>query len=381
MDSIGKVDRLAKQIQDGEFEPDTPLLDGRFMGPSRVAMNERVEALFADADPDAIPPRLRQQVDEVLRLLYEGGPAPSPRDLSMGAEAVVVADGSRPVFFFEQDGLRPGRGTGPFVDVLNQKGGALEAAALAVGRVETDARSPPPGADKWFEGTAFMVGPNLAMTNRHVIERMVNEPNSEGPFFTLNTTYWLNFGGQQGTAARRFLIEDIVFAGSDPIGAGGDLGLLDMALLRIGAPEVAGLASPAILPISARPLSTFEKVAVIGFPAAPPIYAGSGAPPVGYEIEQVLRDVFDSRFGYKRCASGEIDAMAGTYTADVKKWAVKHDASTLAGNSGSPVLLLGGGQLAVSALHFAGKPREANYAHAFSALAAVLRENGVQIQP
>ena len=43
--------------------------------------------------------------------------------------------------------------------------------------------------------------------------------------------------------------------------------------------------------------------------------------------------------------------------------------------------VLGGGQLAVSALHFAVKPREANYAHAFSALAAVLRENGVQIQP
>jgi hypothetical protein len=380
MEATTAVTRTARQLISGShwsgLESSQPQL------PPRERLSERVEAFIAGTGPVSagMADSLRKRVDWALRALYEGIPPPEGANAHAGFEAVVIADGSRPVFFVTDDKLvLGGEGDGPFVDVVRGNTEPLELAALSVGRVETDDKLPPAGMDKWYEGTAYLVSDNLAMTNRHVIERMVNEPSSETGPFTLKARYWLNFGAQLGgRTARRFKIDRVVFAGPQVIGDTGDLSRLDMALLRIGDAEVTGTSRPAPLPLSVEPVRAFQRVAVIGYPAAPRVFTGVGAPPVDYELEEVLRRVFDNRFGFKRCASGEIDSTVGL-PGDIGGWIIQHDASTLSGNSGSPVIPLANGALRVSALHFRGLPREDNYAHVFGKVATELREAGVNV--
>jgi serine protease len=56
-------------------------------------------------------------------------------------------------------------------------------------------------------------------------------------------------------------------------------------------------------------------------------------------------------------------------TNDTRNWVMSHDATTLGGNSGSIVVSVNVG-LPACALHFAGAPLTANYAHALSAVRA-----------
>jgi hypothetical protein len=209
---------------------------------------------------------------------------------------------------------------------------------------------------------------------------MVQNPYSNGPF-TFKYDYWINFDGQLGGGHdRRFRIVEVLYGGDAYIGQGGDFSRLDMALLRLGEPALAGAAQPTKLVLSGSVPKMGNKVAVIGFPAPPHLYTGTGIPPANSELEDVLRKVFDMRFGYKRCAPGEISGEAGTIQNDPKQWIAKHNASTLGGNSGSPVISLATGKFSVSALHFFGLPRTANYAYVFEKLATTLQPFGVNVE-
>ena len=378
MEATPAIEKTVRQLQSGNAPGGLEAAGGSLPPPERLM--ERVEAFLANSNAadSALADSLRERVEWALRAIYEGEPPPDGAKAVAGLEAVIIADGSRPVFFVTNDRLvLAGVGDGPFVDVVRKHSEAIESAALSVGRIETDDKLPPTGMDKWYEGTAFLVAENVAMTNRHVIERMVNEAGSDAGPFTLKARYWLNFGAQaNGHKARRFKIERVMFAGPRVIGGSGDITRLDMALLRIGPPEVAGTKRPAPLPLSLEPVNTFQPIAVVGYPAAPRIHTGVGHPPVDYELEEVLRRLFDNRFGFKRCASGEVDSAAG-FQGDARRWTIQHDASTLSGNSGSPLLLLNNGPVRAGALHFSGRPREQNYAHVFDKLAAELRDAGV----
>jgi hypothetical protein len=344
----------------------------------RNAVEARVQAFLKDLD-GAARGALEDDLQAAMAAIYGGDEQP-PTDLGPVLEAVVIGDGSRPVFWLQNDRLaKLGQPTGKFVDLLEQNAALVEAAALSVGRIETDDAAPPPGLDKAFVGTAFLVADNLAITNRHVIEAMVDNPGSTDGPFNLRATYWLNLAAQYGTAAsRRFRIERVLFAGGQPIGAGGDIGRLDLAMLEIGAAETLAMVRPSPLALTGRKLLTGEQVVVVGYPAKPRIWYGPGEPPGAAEVEDILVKLFDSRFGYKRCASGEIDAIAG-FQGDAKGWTVKHDASTLGGNSGSPILTLRDGGIRVSALHFGGLSRQANYGHAMEKLAGVFAPFGLTL--
>jgi V8-like Glu-specific endopeptidase len=54
-----------------------------------------------------------------------------------------------------------------------------------------------------------------------------------------------------------------------------------------------------------------------------------------------------------------------------------HDATTLSGNSGSCVVDLGNDGRLVVGLHFAGVPKQANYAHSSACLRGPLAELGL----
>ena len=143
---------------------------------------------------------------------------------------------------------------------------------------------------------------------------------------------------------------------------------LDVALLSIE-PLTPGttLPNPVVLSNKSGPVTTRRDLYVVGFPAAADLYYGAGDPTVGTELASVLSSLFRDKFGVKRLAPGQIDAGIGTVDDGGKQWAFEHDASTLAGNSGSMVTDFADGSTVIG-LHFGGGPRRENYAHAFAML-------------
>lgn len=350
--------------------------------PSEDELMRKMDSFFSDQGGiTGLPSRYRNDLNWLFDRMYRGADGPVRKKVVVGsAESVVVADGSRPVFFIENDALVPkGSPDGPFVDALIQRNNLLATASLSVGRLETEDFPAPENMDIYYSGTAFMVASDIIMTNRHVIETMVDQPTSAGPF-TMSAEYWVNFDGQYGGGTqRRFRVDEIIYAGPDYIGAGGDFALLDLALLRIGAPLDASAAKPSPIALTGRKLAKDTKIAALGFPGRPQVYSGDGIPPAGTELETVMRDVFDLRFGYKRCAVGRVSTPVPGSIRDTKMWILAHDAATLGGSSGSPILALDQDRLEVSALHFFGQQRKANFAHVFDSLASSLTEFGIPL--
>lgn len=348
--------------------------------PTQQELRERMDAFLENADASALPATIVEDIDLIIRMMY-GEMAPDERRIVSQAsyEAVVVADGSRPVFFFQNDQLTPGAGNGAFVDLLYQHQARIEGAAKAVGRIESDRNLRPRWSDKWFAGTAFLISDNYAVTNRHVARRLISGSTTGTGPFRLNGEYWLNLDAQfvstengvtHVSGDHRRKIKSIPFAGPDLIGRSLDLGKLDIAVL-----ELESTADPVMfLPVRFRNPEPLDPVSVIGFPGAPKND--------GVTSEETFIRLFDKRFGFKRISAGEVDAKVGQVRGDSKGWTFIHDATTLGGNSGSPVLDLNNSDepLMVLGVHFFGVAAKANYAHHVSALSDILERYGAETQ-
>lgn len=373
-----RLQKVARFLEQGNYDPQFASSLG-YKLPERSSLETRLDHYFADRGGfDGLPKPIQKDVNWLLDQLYsdESTVGPTGKAIIVGAtESVIIADGSRPVFFIDNDALiSKGGPNGPFVDALSASSGLIANASLSVGRIETDDLAAPPDADTYYVGTAFLIAPNLAMTNRHVIQEMVRvgDETGEGPF-RLAYDYWLNFDGQaNGGKGRRVAISRVAYGGEGFIDRDGNVSRLDMALLELGPPENTDFVKPAPLALSSRPPSKGSKLAVIGYPARPAIIAEGETPSAGQELQSVLVNVFDDRFGFKRCAVGSYTAVPAGLSADALGRVVGHDAATLGGNSGSPLIELGTGQSLVSALHFLGEPRKSNYAHSMEKMAQVL---------
>lgn len=330
--------------------------------PRRSGVEERVEQFLQSADDRHVADKLRPEVERVLRILYEGEPDdPVPLNGPV-AEMIVIADGARPIFFFKNGAVEKGAGTGPSVDLLVRNAGTVAQASQAVGRIESDVRVAPDWTDRWFAGTGLLIASDLLMTNRHVMEALVNEPTSGVGPFTLNGPYWLNLDGEFGVSSRRRIkIAGVAWAGPAFVGPSVNLTKLDMAVLRLGAVESADVQLPQPLLLALDPPALGEPVYVTGYTDRPKI-AGGSVPGPDTEVEEVLIRLFDQRCGGKRCGSEEIDARPG-FPGDAQTWALKHDVSTLGGNSGSPLISLSSGTPRIVGLHFGGESRVTNFAH------------------
>jgi hypothetical protein len=306
-----------------------------------------------------------------LKKLAAEGPA---TDLSMderlGIEAVIHADGSRPVFFIRNGTVdRTGIEAGKWGDALDSRVKAINEVLPAVGRIGVRQ------SRFSYSGTGFLVGDKLIMTNRHVLQAIAVQGTDSNWSLYQDTT--IDFLGEiDNPAAQSFRITKVVFAGPEPI-LGLDPKRLDVALMAIE-PLAAGAAlpNPVVLSNKSGPVASRRDLYVVGFPAAADLYYGSGDPTVGTETASVLSSLFRDEFGVKRLAPGQIDAGIGTVDDGGKQWAFEHDASTLAGNSGSLVTDFADGSTGIG-LHFGGGPRRENYAHAFAMLKSELAGCGV----
>ncbi len=186
-------------------------------------------------------------------------------------------------------------------------------------------------------GTGWLVRPNIVVTNRHVAavfarrsgERFVFRSGLDGGRVAASIDFLEELEREESLT---FRLERVLYIEPD----NGP----DVAFLEVSPSGGRLLAEPLSL-ASALP-EIDRQVAVIGYPAR-----DSRMPEMDLMLE-VFRNVFDK----KRLAPGRITGHGAT--------TIRHDCSTLGGNSGSTVLDLETGEAV--GLHFAGRFLEANFA-------------------
>jgi hypothetical protein len=336
----------------GEREPDLsgPAIDERVKSTS-AKLHEIVKNLLGDK------PELHEIVDKIaieghesLKLL--GGEIPEELDteaITAGLEVVVRTDGSRPSFMIRNGEVDTNTSpVGAWADQIaaSVAGDLFSNAIACVGRIDV------PSSVQGFEGTGFLIAENLIVTNRHVLQAIAR-PNLEG-VWTFKPGVAIDFGhefrARDSVSPRR--LKQVIFAGAKPISSPVDHTKLDMALIELE-PAVDGSRPAAVLALDIAPdwANPTQFIYTIGYPGNP----GLGEP------LSLLEQLFQSTFGCKRLAPGEIQQAHAT---DVATWTLVHDATTLCGNSGS-VVVIPGREQAAAGLHYGGTradPRE-NWGH------------------
>ncbi|MFI1397223.1 trypsin-like serine peptidase [Streptomyces sp. NPDC020681] len=294
---------------------------------SQLAQQERDRVLSAGADG--------------LEKLADGRTDEISDDEAFGMEAIVLLEG-RPAILVQNQDFASQAGDWA---VLDGHRAAIRESIARVGRVEVSGH-----ASLDWVGTAFLVGPDVVMTNRHVAAEFALGDGAGWAF-------------RQGMGARIDMAEEYGAPATDAGPAadgvlavdGGPafeiaevLGIhedVDMALLRV-APAAAGTALPAPLAVAADAPAelTGHPVYCVGYPA----YDGRRNEP------ESMRRIFMDIYNVKRLQPGTTTEFRPERTV------VMHDCSTLGGNSGSPVFDLMDHR--VLGLHFGGRYGFGNYA-------------------
>src|ERR1043166_3996785 len=265
-------------------------------------------------------------------------------------EAIVRTDGSRPSFMVKND--EADRATSPVGNwgaTLDDSAELLRQAVRCVGRVDD------PSGTQGFQGTAIRIGQNLVMTNRHVLQAIGSEQADHS--WRLKPDIAVDFGHEfraRDSVGRR-KVASVLFSGAKAIdGRTIDHGKLDRVLLEL---EAGGEneSQPLALDISRDWGQRETGVFICGYPGNPGPFA---------EAPSLLERLFQSTFGCKRVAPGLVTTEATGMGESPRKWTLGHDATTLGGNSGSVVLVIGRDNIAAG-IHYGGRradPRE-NWCH------------------
>ncbi len=264
-----------------------------------------------------------------LEKLADGRGDEVDEDEYFGMEAIVLLEG-RPAILVQGQDFPSQQGDWAVLD--GQRAGIRESLAR-VGRVEVTGHP----RLEWV-GTAFLVAPDVVMTNRHVAAEFSS---ADGAGWTF----------QPGMSARLDLAEELAAVPGDAsleFAVTGVIGIhpdVDMALLRVD--TAAGGRAPATpLAVAADPPGDVpgRPVYVVGYPAED----GRRNEP------EAMRRIFMDIYNVKRLQPGTTTGLVpGELT-------VKHDCSTLGGNSGSPVFDLADHR--VLGLHYGGRYGFGNYA-------------------
>ena len=323
--------------------------------------------------------RAFDEADRALRRLATDGPEArlSPSEDIM-LEAVIKSDGSRPSIPV-QDG---------FIDLANPMLGdwaddaamdtdALRRAIASTGRL---IRGGEIGPDAVF-GTGWVIAPGLIATAQHVLEDL----------FVLHDGQWVErFGGEitidfhveadrPARPERRVRVLGVERPSPDVIGGTLNLANLDAALLKL---DLTGPEPPPPLTVEKPPGTRVDpRIHIVGHPARP-FNLAPDDPTVPVEdltalTSRIVQLIFGDAFGIKRWSPGELVTDVGKIAADVHQRVMTHDASTLGGNSGSPVFDFHAVPDRVIGLHYAGRFREANYCHPTARIADHLGLPGV----
>lgn len=182
--------------------------------------------------------------------------------------------------------------------------------------------------------TAWRLGDDLVVTNRHVAHRLTNDPNAAP------STWKLDAGKgavvdftvtDEAQTSVRFPVAEIVYCAEEAD--------IDLAIFRLDPrggklPDALELDwDPAALGADINGIFKGQEIYIVGHPYRP----GGGS---------AVSSVFGKADGFKRWSPGLVTALASPSPV------FEHDCSTLGGNSGSCVLSASGHT--VVGLHFAG---------------------------
>jgi S1-C subfamily serine protease len=283
-------------------------------------LRRRVERTFGDKPPVAALERVRAIVGtNNLPATFEGNLAkealaklkdpaadtPSPREL---AALEMMLRMMRPAPKYE-DGQLEDLSEPEFLEAFknwNRFRTLLEPLKASIGRIDVG-----PGDTA---GTGFLVGDEVLVTNRHVLDVL-----SRG-------TRMLQPG--QGTVT--FFAELHPTTSEPPVAIESVIAFhptLDIALLRVKPRKRRTLTIATAAP------ALEEQVAAVGHPFDDPV-----------NNPLFTRTIFGNSWGVKRVAPGEVVSQSHSM--------IGHDCSTLGGNSGSPLLSLNSAE--VVGLHFGG---------------------------
>jgi V8-like Glu-specific endopeptidase len=224
---------------------------------------------------------------------------------------VAIGQGVRPILR-----IRDNRTTSEFVGPANASWlgkielarELLDAAVPKVGRIELT------NSELAWAGTGWLIAPGILVTNRHVVE-LFGRPGREGRFvfrpglFDGLISTDIDFLEEEDrTDGNEHPIESILWVSEED----------DVAFLRVRQnPGRSPLPGPIEL---AGEVTADTWIAAIGYPARDP----------SIRDQALVREIFGDVYDKKRLAPGKVLAVDG----DV----LKHDCSTLGGNSGSALI-------------------------------------------
>jgi endonuclease G len=278
----------------------------------------------------------RRDAEKAVDAMAEGVYQPD----DSGLEAIVQRF-TRPVHLVHGAGFDPPTDNFPESETIQER---LAAAAGRLGEaIPSSGRIDLRNHRLAWVGTAWKVAPNVVVTNRHVAEEFAR-PGGGGFVFRKSfdkrvVRASVDWRREYNEAAESiFRVSKVLWIEPD--------GSPEVALLEIDGEGENGEAQPPIIPLMTaeeyQAATVGRWLAVIGYPAQDSRYDAADQ-----------QRIFDGIYDVKRLASGKITAMPGAEL-------VKHDATTLGGNSGSAVVDLCSGK--AMALHFGGIQGVANWA-------------------
>ncbi len=271
-------------------------------------------------------------IDEVDRIAEGTGSSGSD-----GLEAIILQFG-RPVLLIQDSTFAPAPTGLPLSEVvagrLADARTGLEQAIPSVGRI--DVRN---HRNEWV-GTGWLVKPDVVVTNRHVAEEFAARSPAG---FPLRATSANRIAQPSLDLRREYLRPDELVLRLDGVLWIEPDGGPDIAFLRVDPRDIADV-PPAIPLMTAEEMTSLvgEWVAVIGYPAHS-----------SYNDLADQQRIFDGIYSVKRLAPGTVMSVS-------PDGQIRHDATTLGGNSGSVVIHLDSGR--AMGLHFGGIERGQNYA-------------------
>lgn len=311
--------------------------------------------------------------EEAITILND--PALEPHDDHLGAlEAIVLFDGTRPSFLVKDGGIdfTSSFNTGTWEDDLKPALDSLARTISCVGRVELG---------ETHIGTAFLVTPTLAITNRHVAQSIATIGNAK---MTIKPNVFVDFGREQANGKKSFdrrKVDALLFTGKDPIANPIVHGKLDLAVIRVAPSALPGDEGQRHLTLTKIDHATFDDATIVtamGYPGAPGMVVPGK---IQSQFEPFITRMLEGDGGAKRFAPGK--PMIGE-AADLAPWTIRHDASTVGGNSGSPVGVVradSGAQVAQTVgLHYGGDwgGERTNWAHLLSLTGAAIGYGGTK---
>lgn len=236
----------------------------------------------------------------------------------------IIIPNARPAIRTENGSF--GKLEEPWLELENFRH-VIEHAISCVGRIESSDKSIP------FMGTAFLVAEDVVLTTRHVVATFASGIGDRQLRIRDDRLVWINFKAETSDdAADCAAVTEVLFIHP----------YWDVAALRIERQR-------SFLPLQVSPLQYDSPSIVIGYPA--------------FDMRNdadLQNRIFDNIYNVKRIMPGRVlgEDFIESYGHTVK--VITHDASTLGGTAGAPLLDIRTGS--VIGVNFAGVYLKANYA-------------------